>query len=381
MKKKNILIFVIIFLVILFVVLKVKDIIISQKLTSITGITIEIKNLGFDLLQVFSNDPKSFSLSHLSVGEDKTKVNMEDIKFEKLRKNEESPDYCLDGHAKFGKFNMGHLAHNSCSGGIDFYCLPYAADETKHLNLLLENGHFDLGDSTLLANGSVKWFENNGVHTNFSGSLSRGVLSETLKCLNSNTDEIKAKLEIPNFSLHVISAKDIDSSKNFTANGDFNLYQGRFQSLDIIKPVFRQFKLAKDLEQKDTKKFNKISGLFSVENEVVNFSNLYMDGGLYGANGKGKIDFNGDIDFKLNIKGVESLIPAKALRIDALLPKGLIPILITGTTEEPKVKLNPLGLINTISAPVITDSLRATDKALGATLNKIFNGSLFTDSN
>lgn len=362
---------VLLLVVLFFAVLWLKDVVISNKLTKIFTIPVKVSGVGIDFLDVFKNDNRKLNLAHLAIGEGPAQVNLQKITITEIRQNKLRPNYCLDGHAAFEKFYLGSQSHDSCYGGIDFACVPYAMKEGDELNILLQNGKFKLGESDLSLYATVKGAETTFLSLN--GSLSRGQLNKALACLNSDTDEIITEARVPNFTTFVTFAENLDPITTLMASGNFILYEGRFRTLDLLDSTFKALQLSNDTDKKESKKFDEIKGNFLVKDLNVNINNIVMNSTFYTANGYGKVAFNGDIDFRLNLQSIVSRLPTKTLKLDLLLPKGLIPIKITGTTEKPKVAPNPRGLVNGLTPPLINETINQIDEALGGGLKNLFN--------
>jgi len=350
-----------------------KDILISNKLSKSMKMPVKLRGLGigFNLNKLFSGDNTKIGLKYLAFGEGPARINLKDIEISKIKKNINKSGSCIDGYASFKKFYMGSKSHKSCFGGIEFVCVPYSIKKGEQINIGLRNGQFKLGDSDLKLSGN--FVRTTSTEVDLSGSLSRGDLKKTLACLNLDTDKIETQASLPKFSGSFISSEKTNIVQSLNATGNFILYQGKFKTLDLIKPVLKELKLLNELGKQDTKEFDEIIGDFLIKDKEVNLSNLQYDAGYYAVNGYGKIGFNGDLDLNLNLKGIESILPIKTLMVDKVLPKGLIPIKVKGTLEKPIVSPNPFGILNSVAPPVLNETLNQIDKVLNLDLKKFSN--------
>lgn len=364
---------VVLVLVVLVLVLGfIKDQVVSDQLSKNLKMPVTVRGISF--MKVFQKNFSELSLGLLAVGEGESKISFENIRIDNIRKNANQPGFCLDGKIIAKRIFMGASSHSYCSGGLDFYCVPYLVSD-KETAITLKNIKVNLGKSLLSSQGSV--YVNPKTETtrvDLSGDLSRGKINETLSCLNSESDEIDSEFEVPHFygTVTVKDAADpLDTINTMKASGNFNLYQGKIKALNIIEKVLDSFDTNVDKEGTDEgDKFLKVNSNFSVADAKLNLTNLSMQGSSYSVSGQGSI---GMIDEKLNfsvwLSGLNNFVSSSSLKY---LPRqGSIPVKITGTIEKPDVKPDVAAAVKEAAKEeMINQANKLIDKGLGKLFNK-----------
>ncbi len=341
----------------------VKDQIISYQLTKDFKMPIKVRGANFNLAKSFSKEQRKITLKLLAVGEGEATINLENIEITRIAKNTYQPNYCLDGHAAAEKIYLGHRAISGCSGGLDFICVPYIPEKQKNPHIIISNALLTLGNSNLHANGVVDTDMKTEVSiVQLHGALSRGALNKTLACLNADTDQIRAEVEVPKFELSFSASDKIDPLTNITGQGSFNLYQGEFKFINLIKPIIDSLKVSSEsseVEQGDN--FDKLSSNFSIRDQKVYLSNLSLSNKLLSATGQGSIGFDNNMDLSIFVHGLDRIVP---LKVGQVLPGGTIPLKITGRTDKPQIRPDLVGAVGQVATQAVNEALNKAGEAL-----------------
>lgn len=347
----------------------IKDKIVSHELSKNLKMPVVVRGISF--LKIFEKNFSELSLKALTLGEGDAKVNFQNLKINNIRKNKKQPNFCLDGNVTAKRIFMGSSSHSYCSGGLDFYCVPYLITN-KETAITLKNIQVNLGKSLLSSQGSVYVNPiNESTRVDLSGKLSRGEIKETLSCLNSSTDEISSEFEVPHFYGTVTIQENIDPITNLAASGSFNLYQGKIKTINIIERVLDSFNKNLDRENTDSgDEFQQLSSNFKVQDTKLYLNNLSMQGNSYSVSGQGYIGMvNQELNFTLWLNGLDNFVSSDSLKY--LPRKGSIPVKINGTIEKPNLKPDLSGAVNEV---VKQEVLRQTNKLIDKGLGKLFGG-------
>ncbi len=341
----------------------VKDQIISFQLTKDFKMPIKVRGMNFNLSKLFGKDQKKITLKLLAIGEGESTINLENIEIYNIRKNAYQPDYCLDGHVLAEKMYLGHRATSGCSGGLDFICVPYIPSKQKNPHIIISNALLNLGNSKLNGAGVIDTDMNTEISSiQLRGALSRGVLSRTLACLNADTDQVLAEVEIPGFQVNFSASDKVDPLTNISGQGSFNLYQGQFKFINLIEPIINEFKATTDANKASQgDNFDKLSGNFSIRDQKVYFSNILLSNKLFSATGQGSIGFDNQMDLSMFVHGFDRIIP---LQVGQALPGGTIPLKITGRTDKPQIRPDIVGALGQVAKDAVDQALNHASEAL-----------------
>jgi len=347
----------------------IKDQVVSSQLSKNLKLPVTVRGLSF--LKIFEKNFSELSLKLFAVGEGETKISFEDLKIANIRKNSKQPNFCLDGKVIAERVFMGASSRSYCSGGLEFYCVPYLISD-QGTSITLKNIKVNLGKSLLSSQGSVYVDpKTETTRVDLSGNLSRGEIKETLACLNSGTDQIDSEFEVPHFYGTVTVKDNVDPINTLNASGNFNLYQGKIKALNIIEKVLDNFntKLEKEgTEEGD--KFHQLSSNFSVKDTKLYLNSLMIQGNSYSVTGQGYIGMvNQELDFNIWLNGLDNFVSSNSLKY---LPRnGSIPVRITGTVEKPNVKPDIAGAVKEAAKEEAVNQVnKLIDKGLGKLFNK-----------
>lgn len=233
-------------------------------------------------------------------------------------------------------FQIGKNTHaNNCHLRLE---PKWSAITSKEISFEKISGQF--GAAKLRARLGLKP-KKFGTLLKLSGQLSRASINDVLNCLDLSEDEVDGEITIPNFYAQVkFDQNGLPLASSVKGHGDLVLHQGKFKFLNLVSPVVSALNPfpRQDDKIEHEKSFDQINAKFVIENEIVQLEDIKFDSTYMSASGSGEISFDSEMDIELFAKGLEKYIPFDKILLDQVLPRGLVPIRVSGRLEDPKVR-------------------------------------------
>ena len=222
-------------------------------------------------------------------------------------------------------------------------------------NTSIQNIRLNLGKTTIITNLKLIKKKDDKLFVSAIGRIEKGPINDVLACLNLHQDDLIAIAEVPKFSISTLINDGEIVMDSIAGSGDLILYNGKFKLIDIVKPIINKFARQNDEQSdlEDSKNFDKLTAHFNIKNKTVELKNIKFKNFYANAKGKGKIGFDSKIDFDLYIAGLDNYLPIEKLKLDYLLPQGLMPVKIRGTIDKPIIFPNPIDLPNSLKPGII----------------------------
>lgn len=244
----------------------------------------------------------------------------------------------------------GNPSPENCNASFDYVF--------SKQNINLPNIDLSFGKTKIFSDLEIIKEEKNKLKLNLTGLVRKGPVNDALTCLNLKQDDLIALVEIPKFSFSM----NLENGKLLTdsiyGSGNIILYNGKFKLINIIKPVICKFscKDDKEIDLEDSNNFDTLTANFKIKNETIKLNDIRFKNSYANAKGKGKISFDSKIDFDLYLAGLDTYLPIETLKLNYLLPQGLMPVKISGSIYKPIVFPNPMSLPQSMK-PGIIDKL------------------------
>lgn len=350
----------------------IKDAIVSFQLSQMLKMPVSASGVNFNFNKIFTTD-KKLKINHLVLGDDAAKINLQNLQFDTVTRNNSNPNYCFDADARFEKFYLGMFPGGDCEGIFHLTCIPFREyPKGKSTNIHIRNGRVRINDSYLNINADVSSPNKDVTNVNLSGNLEQTELKNILACLNASTDEVKGEIVIPHFNASYTASEEVEPQESLIGSGNFVMYQAKFRVLDLVKPILKKLQIPTSGVE-DTKEYDQITGDFNIANENMNLSNVIITSDYVSVVAQGKVDFEQNINFTARAQPRFSNLPSKTLQrinVNNILPQGIIYLTITGTTEKPEIKSD---LNATVGNAIKTKALTEVENRLNNAMNKLFN--------